>query len=42
MAAASVRSYAYQFDDDLNQFRLPGFAVLEIVATQRVVRSLSV
>ncbi len=42
MAAADVRSFDYQFDDDLNQFRLPGFAVLELAAHQRISGALSV
>jgi outer membrane receptor protein involved in Fe transport len=39
--SAGVRSYAYQFDDDLNQFRLPGFATVECVAVQRLTASLA-
>jgi outer membrane receptor protein involved in Fe transport len=41
IVTAGVRSYAYQFDDDLNRFRLPGFAVFELVARQRLASSLS-
>jgi outer membrane receptor protein involved in Fe transport len=41
MASAGVRSYDYQFDDDLNRFRLPGFTVLEFVARRRLAASLS-
>ncbi len=41
LASLSFRSYAYQFDDDLNQFRLPGFATVQLVASQRLARSLS-
>jgi outer membrane cobalamin receptor len=41
MAAVSVRSFDYQFDDDVNQFRLPGYAVVQLVARQRLWRSLS-
>jgi outer membrane cobalamin receptor len=40
-ASASLRSYTYQFDDDLNAFRLPGYASAQFVVRQRVVRSLS-
>jgi outer membrane cobalamin receptor len=40
-ASASLRSYSYQFDDDLNQFRLPGYSSAQLVARQRLVRSLS-
>ncbi|MEZ5352341.1 MAG: TonB-dependent receptor [Bryobacteraceae bacterium] len=39
--AAGVRSYGAQYDDDLNRFRLPGFAALHISARQQVYRSLS-
>ena len=41
MASFGVRSYAYQFDDDLNQFRLPGYATVQLVASQRLFRSLA-
>ncbi len=41
LAAAELRSYDYQFDDDLNQFRLAGYAVLEFVARQRIATHLS-
>jgi outer membrane cobalamin receptor len=41
MASLGVRSYAYQFDDDLNQFRLPGYAVVEFAARRRLAASLS-
>ncbi|MDE3168004.1 MAG: TonB-dependent receptor, partial [Acidobacteriota bacterium] len=40
-ASAAVRSYAYQYDDDLNQFRLPGYATAQFVLRQHIVRSLS-
>ena len=40
-ASAGLRSYAYQFDDDLNAFRLPGFASVQSVVRQHLVRSLS-
>lgn len=36
VAAAALRSYASQFEDDLNRFRLPGFAVLQFTARQRL------
>ena len=36
MVSFGVRAYSYQFDDDLNQFRLPGYAALELAARQRV------
>jgi outer membrane cobalamin receptor len=41
LASVGVRAYDYQFDDDLNQFRLPGFAAVEVAARQRLVRGLS-
>jgi outer membrane cobalamin receptor len=41
MASLGVRSYAYQFDDDLNQFRLPGYAVVELAARRHLAASLS-
>ncbi len=36
LASAAVRSYSLQFDDDLNQFKLPGFATFQIAAEQRL------
>ena len=36
--AAQLR---YQFDDDLNVFRLPGFATVQFVLRQHLARSLS-
>jgi outer membrane cobalamin receptor len=35
------RTTAYQFDDDLNLFRLPGFGVSQLAARHRVWRNLS-
>lgn len=40
-AAFGVRSYAAQFDDDLNTFRLPGFAAAHVSLRQHLYRSLS-
>ncbi len=40
-ASLSVRSYSYQFDDDLNQFRLPGFATVQLAVDQRLTKTLS-
>jgi len=40
-ASAGLRSYSYQFDDDLNVYRLPGYATVQAVLRQRLVRSLS-
>jgi outer membrane receptor protein involved in Fe transport len=36
MAAASVRATSSQFDDDLNQFLLPGFAVVQLLVRQQL------
>jgi outer membrane receptor protein involved in Fe transport len=41
MASAGVRSYSYQFDDDLNQFRLGGYTVVEMMARRRIVGPLT-
>ena len=41
LASLGLRSYAYQFDDDLNVFRLPGFASMQFVVRQHLARSLS-
>jgi len=41
LASVALRSYSYQFDDDLNAFRLPGYATLQFVLRQHLVRSLS-
>jgi outer membrane receptor protein involved in Fe transport len=41
MVSAGVRVFSYQFDDDLNQFRLPGYATAQLVARQHIVRGLS-
>ncbi|MGD0771844.1 MAG: TonB-dependent receptor [Candidatus Solibacter sp.] len=40
-ASAGLRSYSYQFDDDLNVYRLPGYATVQAVLRQHLVRSLS-
>jgi outer membrane cobalamin receptor len=40
LASLGLRAYAYQFDDDLNVYRLPGYATLQFVLRQRLVRSL--
>jgi outer membrane receptor protein involved in Fe transport len=40
MISAILRSSDYQFDDDVNRFRLPGFAVLGVSATKRLAKSL--
>ncbi len=41
-ASFGVRTYALQFDDDLNQFRLPGFATLQFWLGQRLRRGFDV
>ena len=41
MASAGLRAFDYQFDDDLNQFRLPGFATLQLALRQRLMGPLS-
>jgi len=40
-ASAGLHSYSYQFDDDLNVYRLPGYATVQAVLRQHLVRSLS-
>ncbi len=42
LASLGLRSYAYQFDDDLNAFRLPGYASAQFVIRQHLARALSV
>ncbi len=41
MASAGIRSYTYAFDDDLNLFRLGGYATVQMMLRQRLVKSLS-
>jgi outer membrane receptor protein involved in Fe transport len=41
LVTAGVRAFTYQFDDDLNQFRLPGYTTASLVARQRLGRALS-
>jgi outer membrane receptor protein involved in Fe transport len=41
LASLGVRSYAAQFDDDRNQFLLPGFATVQLMVRQRIVKSFS-
>ncbi|MBV9083863.1 MAG: TonB-dependent receptor [Acidobacteriaceae bacterium] len=36
-----VRAFGLQFDDDLNQFKLPGFAALQLSAQQHITTRLS-
>jgi len=40
-ASAGLRTYAYQFDDDLNVYRLPGYASLQFVLHRHLARALS-
>ena len=40
LASVGLRSYSLQFEDDRNQFKLPGYASLQISARQRLKRSL--
>lgn len=42
LASFAVRSYGLQFDDDLNLFRLPGFAALQIAADRKLGKGISV
>ncbi len=41
LASIAVRTYSYQFDDDLNQFILPGFASVQFVGRQQLRHGLS-
>lgn len=41
MASLGVRTFDYRFDDALNQFRLHGYAVVELAAHHRLAKSLS-
>jgi len=41
LVSAGVRSFSFQFDDDRNQFLLPGFATVEVYVQQHLVKSLS-
>ncbi len=41
LAAVGIRSYSYQFEDDLNLFLLPGFATLQVAVQQRLKYGLS-
>jgi outer membrane receptor protein involved in Fe transport len=40
LASIGLRSYAMQFEDDRNQFKLPGYASMQVSARQRLTRSL--
>lgn len=41
MVSTSLRSYSYQFEDDLNQFILPGFATLQAIVRQQIYKGVS-
>jgi len=41
LISAGLRAFGLQFDDDLNQFLLPGFATVELVAQQHLTPKLS-
>jgi outer membrane cobalamin receptor len=40
LASVGLRSYSVQFEDDRNQFKLPGYASFQVSARQRIRRSL--
>ncbi|MDZ4801805.1 MAG: TonB-dependent receptor [Bryobacteraceae bacterium] len=41
LVSAGVRAFSFQFEDDRNQFVLPGFATLQLSASQRLTHGLS-
>jgi outer membrane cobalamin receptor len=41
LISGGLRAYGLQFDDDLNQFKLPGFAALQLSAQQGLIGHLS-
>ncbi len=41
MISAGVRAFGLEFDDDLNQFKLPGYAALQLAAEQHLTTHLS-
>lgn len=41
LISTGVRAFGLQFDDDLNQFLLPGFATVELMAEQRLTNRLT-
>jgi outer membrane cobalamin receptor len=41
LISGGVRSYGLQFEDDINQFVLPGFATVQLSARQKLIGSLS-
>jgi outer membrane receptor protein involved in Fe transport len=40
--AAQARAFGAQFDDDLNEFELDGYGVVDVSATQELIRGLNV
>ncbi len=40
LISGGIRAFGLQFDDDLNQFKLPGFAALELNAQQKLTSKL--
>jgi outer membrane cobalamin receptor len=42
LISGGIRAYGLQFDDDLNQFLLPGFTVFQLAAQQHLTSKLSV
>ncbi len=41
LVSAGIRAYSAQFDDDLNQFRLPGYSTVQLVLRQRLTKWLA-
>ncbi|MDQ6678751.1 MAG: TonB-dependent receptor, partial [Acidobacteriota bacterium] len=41
LVSAGIRAYGLQYEDDLNQFRLPGFASLQLLARQSLSKQIS-
>lgn len=41
LASAGIRTYSSQFDDDLNQFLLPGFASVQLMVRQQLLHGLA-
>lgn len=41
MVSAGIRAFGLQFDDDLNQYLLPGFAAVQLMAEQHITQKLS-
>jgi outer membrane receptor protein involved in Fe transport len=41
MVSGGWRVSSFQFEDDLNRFRLPGFGVFQVAAQQKIARALS-